>query len=41
MPNVNDVVEQELASVEKDFYQMMVPRWTPSHVGVKGNKRAD
>jgi hypothetical protein len=25
-PNVNDVVEQELTSVGRDFYQMVVPR---------------
>jgi hypothetical protein len=30
MPNVNDVVEQELISVEKDFYKMVVPRLVAS-----------
>jgi hypothetical protein len=30
VPNVNDVVEQELISVEKDFYQMVVPRLVAS-----------
>jgi hypothetical protein len=26
VPNVNDVVERELNSVGRDFYQMVVPR---------------
>jgi hypothetical protein len=26
VPNVNDVVEQKLTSVKKDFYQMAVPQ---------------
>jgi hypothetical protein len=26
VPNVNDVVEQQLTSVGRDFYQMVVPR---------------
>jgi hypothetical protein len=30
MPNVNVMVEQELTSVEKDFYQMAVPRLAAS-----------
>jgi hypothetical protein len=30
MPNVNNVVEQELISVEKDFYQIVVPRLVAS-----------
>jgi hypothetical protein len=30
VPNVNDMVEQQLTSVEKDFYQMVVPRLVAS-----------
>jgi hypothetical protein len=30
VPNVNDVVEQELDSVKKEFYQMVVPRLVAS-----------
>jgi hypothetical protein len=30
VPIVNNVVEQELTSVEKDFYQMVVPRLVES-----------
>jgi hypothetical protein len=27
VPNVNDMMERELTSVESDFYQMVVPRF--------------
>jgi hypothetical protein len=34
VPNINDVVEQELTPVEKDFYQMMVPRLVASATSI-------
>jgi hypothetical protein len=37
VPNVNDVVERKLTSVERDFYQMVVPRLVASKISRLGS----